>query len=770
VLVVLLLTSATFAVAAVTPAPNAAASPSPSPRATLSTIGTTATASRSTNLVGTADSASAGTIGAEQIATRPLLRPGELLEQIPGLVISQHSGEGKANQYYLRGFQLDHGTDLEGTVDDVPVNMPTHAHGQGYSDINWLIPELVQYVSFEKGPYYADEGDFATAGSYDLTYRDTIAPIEEFAIGDYGYDRYLVAGSRSAGGGNLLGAFEYDRDNGTFISPDEYEKFNGVLRWSRQTANSYVDVDAMAYHGAFDSTDQIPQRLVDAGVLNRYSAFDPSDGGTTDRYVLDGKWVHADAEGVSQVSAFGELYGLDLFSDFTYDLDDATDYYNVTANPVTCNPLYTTCKPGANHVGSYVSYCPANDTPTGGATVAGSVSPAPFTYACGDQREQLDQRFVTGLTAKRTYTSRLFETTIGTGFRNDNIPVVGLFLTSDRLRYPEGTLSDDHVAEFDQFLWLQSQYRIGPRLRLIGGVREDAYRIDVQAYLPGNSGLVHAALVSPKLMAAYAFDRHQELYVDAGDGFHSNDGRETTQTLDPQTHADIDPSGDPVTKYSPLNRAQGSEVGYRYSNGLLTSTVSAWQLHMNSELVFDGDNGTTAPAGPTIRRGLEFANFYTPDHWLTLDLDVATSTARFTSNFNGQGTYVPESLNAVTSAGITLDRPAFAASLRYRYFGPRALDQAGDAFSTPSNIVNLQLTRKLPRGRRLTLDVLNLFDNTQADDVEYYYQSWVPQDALNPAYAKDPAINPLLGGQGVNDYHFHPTERRIVRLSYALPL
>jgi hypothetical protein len=345
------------------PSPSSSASPSPAATATPSIfqIGRTA-GGRGTNLVGTADAASEGTIDQAQIAARPVLRPGEILEDIPGLVISQHSGEGKANQYYLRGFQLDHGTDLAGTIAGAPVNMPTHAHGQGYSDINWVMPELVSVITYKKGPYYADEGDFSTAGSYDMYYRDTIAPIASFGVGTDGYDRLFVAASPKVGIGNLLYAVELYHDNGPFVNPDDYKKANAVLRWSETTATTNFNVTAWAYRGDFNSTDQIPQRLVDAGLLNRFGAVDPTDGGRTYRYALTTEYTHQDPNGVTLFNAYGESYGLDLFSNFTYDEFDANDYYNVHYNPLTCSTTFSTCTPGPQHVSTYVSYCPANDT------------------------------------------------------------------------------------------------------------------------------------------------------------------------------------------------------------------------------------------------------------------------------------------------------------------------------------------------------------------------------------------------------------------------
>ena len=737
---------------------------------------------RSTNLVGRASAASEGTIDQEQISNRPVLRPGEVLEAIPGVIVSQHSGEGKANQYYLRGFQLDHGTDLAATIAGIPVNMPTHAHGQGYSDINWLMPELVSFVTFKKGPYYADEGDFSTAGSYDLFYRNTIPATVSFGIGDHGYDRLFVAGSPRIGAGNFLYAVEAYHDNGTLDRPDQYKKINGVLRWSRTTDTSAFAVTAQGYRGDFNSTDQIPQRLIDAGQIDRFGLIDPSDGGRTFRYALSTEWEHEDAHGATKFTGYAESYGLNLYSNFTYSLDDATDFYNVTGNPVTCNALYAPCNAAltgysgprvgtATSTGSFTPYCSANVVPTNGATVAGSVpvSASQFAFACGDQREQEDKRFVSGFNVRRSFFASNSTTEIGVGMRNDNISTLGLTLTNNQVPYAAGTLSNDRVLENDIFAFAQSEIRLGTKLRVDAGLRADRYHFTVHDFQAGNSGTSNSALISPKLTAAYAFTPHQEIYLDYGSSFHSNDGRGTTQKVDPQTHVAFDATGAPVQQFSPLVRAWGEEIGYRYSVPRFTSTVSFWKLNIASELVFAGDAGVTTPNGPTVRKGIELTNYYKLTRAITLDADIATASARFLTNPDNAGTFVPESLNVVSSAGITYDRPRFAASLRFRYFGPRVLDQAGAAVSAPTSLVNAQVSFKGARGARINVDVFNLL-NASGDDVEYYYGSWLPQDAKNPALANNPAINPALGGSGVNDFHLHPTESRVFRLTYSLPL
>ena len=358
--------------------------------------------------------------------------------------------------------------------------------------------------------------------------------------------------------------------------------------------------------------------------------------------------------------------------------------------------------------------------------------------------------------------------------RNDNIYQVGLYLTADRYRYANGTLSDDDVVERDEFLWATTSYQASEKLRLNGGVRFDYLTDDVYSFIPQNSGTSAAGMVNPKFTAAYAFSRNQEAYFNFGDSFHSNDGRGTTQTVDPQTRTTVDPSGAPVASYPPLVRAEGAELGYRYSVPHYTGTLALWKLNVASELVFDGDHGVTVANGPTLRKGIEFTNFWTPGHGWTVFADVATSTARFTTDPDNLGTFVPESLNVVTSAGISIDRPRFGASVDYRYFGPRVLDQAGDAVSAPSSLLDLQYIAKLRNGSQLKLDVFNVF-NATSDDVAYYYQSWLPSDASNPATA---ALNPAYPGTcqsngagcGVSDYHFHPSDSLQLRLTYSFKI
>ena len=272
------------------------------------------------NAVGTSDAASQGTIRAELLKSRPPQRPGEVLEFVPGLIVTQHSGDGKANQYFLRGFNLDHGTDFATFVGGIPVNMPTHGHGQGYTDLNFLIPELVQRIEYRKGPYFASNGDFSAAGSAEIVYRTKYdAPFGLLTLGENGYGRGVLGGSVDiANQTTLLGTFEVMRNDGPWTLKEELKRHNGVVTWSGGTQAQGWSLTGMGYDAKWRSTDQIPQRLIDAGSFNgqpfgRFDAIDLSDGGETSRTSVSGEW-HRNIDGqVTRVQAYAMRYKLQLF-------------------------------------------------------------------------------------------------------------------------------------------------------------------------------------------------------------------------------------------------------------------------------------------------------------------------------------------------------------------------------------------------------------------------------------------------------------------------
>jgi hypothetical protein len=608
-------------------------------------------------------------ISGEQLNARPASRVGEVLEAVPGLIVTQHSGEGKANQYFLRGFNLDHGTDLAISVDGMPVNMPTHGHGQGYADINFLIPELVQSVNVRKGPYFADQGDFASAGAVGIDYVNRLPKnIAEITIGSFGYRRGLAAGSTAVGDGTLLAAVEANKYNGPWDVPDNVRKPNGVLRYSQGTATDGFMLSGMAYSNGWNSTDQVAQRAIDQGVIGRLGSLDPTDGGTSSRFSLSSNWAQSSEVGQSKVNAYVIRSSLQLFNNFTYFLGD-----------------------------------PVN----------------------GDQFSQTDRRTVYGLNASHAFDVRFAgietQTRIGLQTRGDDIQV-GLFKTLQRETL--ATVREDNVREGNVGLWVDTTARWTDWLRTTVGVREDYFAGRVVSDTPVNSGSAQASMTSPKAGIVLGPWYKTEFYGNAGYGLHSNDIRGATITADPNDKVT------PLDRVPLLVRSKGAEIGIRTRaiEGL-TSSLAVFVLDFDSELLFVGDAGTTEPSRPSRRVGVEWTNQYKLLPWMTLDFDLAYTRARFT-DFDPVGNRMPGAPALVASGGVTFggDSGWFGA-LRARYFGPRPLIEDDSVRSQGSLIFNARAGYKFDNGLRLQLDVLNLF-NAQTNQIEYYYLSRLPGEPI----------------------------------------
>ncbi len=646
------------------------------------TLQTILVTGRADSLLEVANAASEGYVGRDHFEYRPLQRPGELLETVPGLIATQHSGAGKANQYFLRGFNLDHGTDFATSVDGIPVNLPTHGHGQGYTDLNFLIPELVQTVHFRKGPYYADIGDFGSTGAAELEYSNQLdRSLLQLEGGSFGYGRAVFASSPKVGEGHLLYAAEVGHDDGPWVNPSDFQKVNAVLRYSREMLEGGFSLTAMAYAGRWASTDQIPLRAVAGGMLDRFGALDETDGGDSKRFSLSGKWYRESDSGHTEVQVYGVYYDLDLFSNFTYFLDD-----------------------------------PVN----------------------GDQFEQFDRRGFGGLKAHHTWKYDLLEreaeSTVGVQVRGDHIEN-GLNHTAQR-RVVSVTRADT-TGEVSVSPYAEHKTKWTDWLRSTVGVRADYYAFNVASDNAANSGSADDILVSPKGSLVFGPWAQTEFYVSGGLGFHSNDARGVTTTIDPG-------SGAPVIPVDPLVRTYGAEFGVRtLAVDRLQSTVSLWWLDLDSELLFVGDAGTTEATRPSRRYGLEFANYYTPTDWLTLDADFSWSHARFRDH-DPAGDFIPGAIETVVAAGVVVhDLPqlgGFFAGLRLRYFGSRPLVEDDSARSGETVLLNAQAGYRFSKDWALTVDVFNVLDR-QDDDITYLYESQLAGEAAP-----------------VNDRHFHPVE------------
>ena len=623
------------------------------------------------NSVGSSDAASQGVIGAALLKSRPALRPGEVLEFVPGMIVTQHSGDGKANQYFLRGFNLDHGTDFATSVAGMPVNMPTHGHGQGYTDLNFLLPELVQRIEYRKGPYFAQSGNFASAGAADIVYKRQLdAPFGQISIGENGYQRGVAGTSfEVADGITLLGALELMRNDGPWVAPENMKKSNGVLTLSGGTSAVGWSTSLMGYSADWDSTDQIPQRLIDAGSFQgrpfgRFDSLDPTSGGNTSRYSLSGEW-HRNIDGdVSKLNAYAMRYRLDLNSNFTYALERPAD---------------------------------------------------------GDQFKQNDSRSIYGLNATQAFIHKLgawdARSEVGVQVRHDRIRV-GLFDTV--ARQITGTVRKDKVQETLYSAYGQSNVELTPVLRAIAGLRADHMRTNVDALtLAANGGSASATQWSPKLslIAGPFFESSAktEFFANAGRGLHSNDSRGTTAAVDPKT-------GDAVERVPPLVASSGYELGTR-SEWLpgLQSSLALWWLDFDSELVYVGDAGATEASTGSKRRGVEFNNRWIPLPWLLVDADLAWTHARFDN-----GDRIPNAVDQVASVAVTArDVGPWSASLQWRYLGSGALIEDNSVRSYTSLTTNLRVSRKLGSQAELTLDVFNLLDR-EVNDIQYFYESQLP--------------------------------------------
>lgn len=644
------------------------------------------------------DAASAGDVGQLELASQPLLRPASLLESVPGLIVTQHSGEGKANQYFLRAFNLDHGTDLATEVDDMPINMPTHAHGQGYTDLNFLIPELAADLHYKMGPYYADEGDFATAGTVRIGLVTEAPAATTLGYGQDGYRRALAMGSTALGEGTLLAAGEAYHNDGPFDVPDDYNRLNGVLRYHSGTEHDYWSLTGMAYSGRWNSTDQVPERAIDAGLISRWGSLNPTDGGITTRSSLSFSRVRSTETDQVQFSAYIIRYKLDLYSTFTYYLKD---------------PIY------------------------------------------GDQMLQHDDRVVYGLKGAKTWSTELagmpMNNVIGVQARVDNIRDVAIDPTFQRKII--GTQQNAGVEESNGAIYAESSLQWRPDVRTVIAAREDYFDFGVTDKMlnPDGScniksdplgcvtGTKRASLFNPKLGIVLGPWAQTKYFINIADGYHSNDARGVTRSGE---NRDVPP-------VTPLTRVSSYEVGLS-SAAIpdLQTSIDVFELKLKSELVFDGDAGVTAPSGATTRQGIEWANTFHFNTWLSADLNAAFSKARFDRDAPADdlgcgnaapsnpcvlpiaivGRYIPNSPTNVIGGGFTVQRQfGWFGALRARHFGESPLVEDDSAKAPAYTTVDGQIGYRRDRWV-VALDAFNLFD-VKWNDIEYYYVSRLPNEA-----------------------------------------
>jgi outer membrane receptor protein involved in Fe transport len=608
---------------------------------------------------------------------RPIGSVQDILRVTPGLVVVQHSGGGKANQYFLRGFDADHGTDIAFSIDGVPINLVSHAHGQGFSDTNFIIPEAVERVEITKGPYFANQGDFATAGAMNLVTRDAFEHSSVgFGVGgspghgEPGYRGLLVASPKWDRAAATFAA-EVGRQNGPFDNPEHWDRYKFFAKLTISLAPaSTLSIGEMSYGGTWHGSGQIPARAVEQGLLPRFGSLDPSEGGDTTRHQLYALYRFRPFES-SEVRALGYLgtYSFDLFSNFTFYLRD---------------PVH------------------------------------------GDEIEQQDRRTFYGGKASYRVANSIdgirFDTTIGADVRADDIHEK-LWHTAQRVQI--APLRDNGVRETMMSAYASEEIAPVPWVRAIAGVRADALTFSVDNDLtgstdPGNphSGVGGARQFSPKaslVVTPLARPAAQlELYLNWGNGLHSNDVRGVFTT----------------PAVTPLTRAIGEEVGGRARLlDRLDIATAVWLLDLDSETVWNGDQGTTAVSDPTRRYGIELEGRYEVLPWLAVDGAVTFTHSQFsTDRENGGGLALApkQTWSGGISARRDLGPGVGRAGLRFYGIGDRPASDDGVIVAPGFTQFDVHLGYRTRRWD-LALDIENLF-NAANRSAEFDTVSRLPTD------------------------------------------
>ncbi len=647
--------------------------------------------------------ASATTVHDRDFLLRPRFTPEDILRVVPGLVLAQHQGGGKADQLFLRGFDADHGTDVAVSIDGVPVNLPSHAHGQGYADLHFLIPEAIERLDIRKGPYFADLGDFDTAGAVNLVTR---SKFEHSSVSAMAGVFPTLSGQRTDGtarwfsgyrmlgiaapGGDLSPYFaaEVYGTGGPFLHSENLERYNLFAKATAQLSpSSQFSLLAMAYSSSWHGSGQIPARAVDSGAIDRFGAIDPSEGGVAQRQqVIASLVTRPDARSKFSATLSAIHSDLALFSDFTF----------FAADPVH-----------------------------------------------GDEIEQDDHRVVLYGALRYERSDGFLLSTIGAQYRAD-LSDVALWRVQQRARLaqclqvanPCVSTSDRQV---DAAAYVQEDLRPVPWLRVVLGLRSDTFHFNVQG-LGGDPAAQHSIL-SPKASVVLSPASSLDLYLNFGSGFHSNDARSAVET----------------GGAGALPRALGYEVGARTRllDGRVELSAALWRLDLESELLWNGDTGGTAASGATRRVGLDFEGRWQVLDWLYADLDVSLATSRYKAD-SGNGEAVALAPPRIVTGGLTAQHPSgLRASLRARHIGTRPATQLTSADGVPPCTPSLG-----PDDRcYLVAESYTVFDAALAWSMRHWTTTLIAQNLSNAHYreAQFGNVSRLAGEpHAVQDIHYTP--------------
>ncbi len=665
------------------------------------------TASR-VDLLGVAATASQGSVTQKELELRPIYRVGQLLESTPGLVVTAHSGEGKANQYLVRGFNLDHGTDIANFVDDMPINRPTNTHGQGYSDLNFEIPELAQGLDYTKGPYYAAAGDFGAVASTHLKLANQVANQLSIGGGSFGIYNVFAGGTHDFSYDNrLLGGVYFGHVDGPFDHPDNFRKSAAELRYSHGDSAQGYSVTAMYYKGDGNFTTDQPLRAIQQGLTDRFGTLDPTDGNSSERLSLSAHLGVAGARWKFAASAYDIHSRMTLWNDFTHFLDD----------PVN---------------GDQEAQHETRDTFGGQAALV--------LY---QDFGAIDNEVTVGLQARRdtAYVDRRH-----TKARHElpNCSVEQADGSALQVAVHGGTCNADNVGLFDLGSYVEDTAYWSKWLRTIVGLREEYYQASDHSLISGFTGSGHQSLVQPKASVVLGPFFKTELYVSAGRGFHSDDVRGVFGTVPLVGVPGL------AGKTALLAPATGEEVGVR-TNIIpkLNVQIAVFQEDFQSELTYNADAGQDTASAPSRRQGIEISGEYRPFPWMELNADLAFSKARYRTDaatlatFGLNGPFIADAPSFIGSFGMLVDNlgPWFG-GLQWRDLGKYPTSD-GDRFPQDKGYseINVGFGYKLSDHLKAQVTIFNL-TNTKANSAAYFYAARLQGE---PA-------------KGINDFQVHPIE------------
>ena len=691
------------------------------PKQVDSTEKITVIASRK-SLIGKAITASQGTVTKQELTLRPVYRVGQLLESVPGLVVTVHSGEGKANQYLIRGFNLDHGTDIANFIDDMPVNRPTNTHGQGYSDVNFFMAPLFGSIDYTKGPFFASVGDFGAVASTHIRLIDDLPTQIVASAGTLGDEDFFAGGTyHFKDDTKLIGAAEIGHVDGGTTPPENYRKIAATTRLSHGTDDNGWSLTGMYYKGqGRNSTDQ-PLRAINQGLISQFGTLDPTDGSHSDRWSLSGHYGTTGDNWKLWSSVYVIRSSMTLWNDFTHLLDDP-----VNGDQEQQDETRTT----AGGVVAFTHY----------DTVFGIETQTTAGFQDRYDTEYIDRRHTR---------DRMILDYCNDG--DGNYSVGAFACTANAV-----TLNDAGPYIENTTHWLSW-------LRTTAGLREDFQSATDRSVVPSYyfNGKVSQRVFQPKGSVAIGSWHNTEIYYSAGRGFHSDDARGVLQSV-PIEGTQLSAGRAPL-----LAETFGQEIGLRNASlPNLQIQAAVFRQDFSSEQQYDQDAGEDAPTAPSRREGVEFSGQYRPLPWIEVNGDVAFAHARYfesattLASYYGilDGTYIALAPKFTGSFGVLVDNlgPWFG-GLAQRMLGSYPLTNGPNSPRAKGySETNLDVGYKITPKMKVQLTVYNLF-NSHEYSAEYYYAT----DITKAEAAK-------YGNKGVSDDQVHFLEPLSARLSLTV--